>query len=360
VKGTEPAHKAYFAFMMNTQPSLCSVDGVTDAIASIPRGEDCCVTTHRNADGDAMGSALAVWHVLRGRGVNARVILPTPVPSNLAWLPGANSAEVFDATVHNSYLESVPNAVVVDLNTAARFAPVSDLLIRSSCYRIVVDHHVEPEMFAQCIHVNVESPATCAILVDVLKSLLPDGFSKEIAQCLYTGIYTDTGGFRFPRTNGSLFRAVGELVDAGADPVLTHEQLYNQTPRSRLVLLGKALASMQFYHQGATAVMALSQSDLTSHGATSEDLDGFVHHTLSIAGVDAGILIADLGQNVKISFRSKGEMYVRDIAASYGGGGHVYAAGARVEGLPLDDVVASVIERVGLYRDSARSMRSTP
>jgi phosphoesterase RecJ-like protein len=307
-----------------------------------------------------MGSALAVMHVLRSRGVEARVIVPNAIPLNLMWLPGAEVAEVYDAAKHSGYLDTVKAAVILDLSSAARFQPIAGHIMRPSCQRIVVDHHVEPEPVAQVMHVDTASAATCLILANVLRPLVPDGLSTNVAQCLYTGIYTDTGGFRFPRTDAELFRVVASLVADGADPVLTHECLYNRAPFSRLVLLGKALASMQIFHHGATAIMALSSADLEAHGATTEDLDGFVHHTLSIDGVDAGVLIAEVDNQVKISFRSKGTMFIREVAAEFGGGGHNYAAGARIASRPLQSVVNDVVERLGSYRERARVMRSIP
>lgn len=337
-----------------------SYQNISNALAAIPVTSTCCITTHRNPDGDAIGSALAVWHALRLRGIPARVILPTAPPSNLLWLPGAEQIETYVTEEHATYLHDVDTVIILDLNAVSRFSPISDYIMRPTCTRILVDHHVEPEQIAQNMLVDVTSPATCAMLATVLQLLTPSGLSPEIAQCLYTGIYTDTGGFRFPRTDGKLFRSVADLVDAGADPVVTHERLYGQVPFCRMALLGKALASMRLEHDGTTALMVVSREDIEQYHATTEDLEGFVHHTLSIKGVDAGILIADVGNQVKVSFRSKGAMYVRDIAAEFGGGGHVYAAGARLSGTPLNDVIERVIEAIGRYRAKAFTMRSTP
>jgi phosphoesterase RecJ-like protein len=333
---------------------------ISNALSAIPITSACCITTHRHPDGDAIGSALAVWHALRLRGVLARVVLPTAPPRNLLWLPGAEHIETYGSEEHATYLHDVDTVIILDLNAVSRFAPISDHVMRPTCTRILVDHHIEPEHIAQHMLVDVTSPATCAMLVTVLQTLTPSGLSPDIAQCLYTGIYTDTGGFRFPRTDGNLFRSVADLVDAGADPVVTHERLYNQVPFCRMALLGKALASMRLEHDGSTALMVVTQEDIKQYHATTEDLDGFVHHTLSIEGVDAGILIADLGDQIKVSFRSKGAVYVRDIAAEFGGGGHLYAAGARLSGIPLNEAVERVIEAIGCYRAKAFTMRSTP
>jgi len=333
---------------------------VNQALAALDESTSCCITTHVNPDGDAIGSVLAVWHVLGSRGCNARIVVPNRVSDNLRWLAGSENIEVYDASIHSDYLDSVAVCVVLDLSAAKRFEPIASHVLRSGCVRIVIDHHMEPEALGEVMCVDTTSAATCAMLVDVLEPLQTDGFAPEVAQALYLGINTDTGGFRFPRTDAPLLRKVAMLVEQGADPVRTYEELYNRSSFSRLVLLGEALAGMALHHDGATCIMLVRAGHLVKHGATSDDVEGFVHHTLTIAGVDVGVLMVELDDQIKLSFRSKGHTQVRDLAASFGGGGHGYAAGARVPWAEPEMIVEQILERLGNQRKSARSINETP
>jgi phosphoesterase RecJ-like protein len=188
------------------------------------------------------------------------------------------------------------------------------------------------------------------MLADILQLIEPSAtFSAAVAQALYVGIMTDTGGFRFPRTTGRLHRTVADLIDAGADPVQAHEAIFNTSSIGRMNMLGEALCSLRTFYAGRLCVMVLTAADLKRHGCTTDDVEGYVHHTLVIDGVQMGIMIVELADQVKISFRSKGQTFVRDLAATFGGGGHVYAAGARIQGQTLDTVVHTVVERAETF-----------
>jgi phosphoesterase RecJ-like protein len=167
---------------------------------------------------------------------------------------------------------------------------------------------------------------------------------EAAAQCLYVGLMTDSGGFRFPRTTPEVFRLAAQLVESGADPVIAYEKVFNTNSVHRTRLLGHALAGM-ILHDGKLCTMTVTQADLAMYGCTIEDTEGFVHHTLSLEGVQMGVLFVELPGQIKCSFRSKGNVYVHALAASYNGGGHVHAAGARVPGRPLSEVMTEVVAR---------------
>lgn len=308
------------------------------------------ITTHRNPDGDAVGSVCALRNALLERGIAARVILPTPAPSNLLWIAGAADMEVFDAERHASVFASADTLFVLDVNALERFEPVASAMRDAPGRIICIDHHVHPEAFAHVQCTDTDAPATCSMLFDILKELNGGPmFSRAVAEPLYVGIMTDTGNFRFPRTTQTTHRMIAALIEAGADPVRSYDEIFNRSTVQRLNMLGEALCSLRTFYDGQVCVMVVTYADLLRYGCTSEDVDGFVQHTLAIAGVGMGIMIVELDNQVKLSFRSKGETYVRDLAATFGGGGHVYAAGARVVDVPLDDVVAQVITRAGSY-----------
>lgn len=307
------------------------------------------LTTHRNPDGDALGSVLALAHTCDVLGIRADILLPTEAPDFLRWLPGSDSLAVYDAARDADLLAAVDLAVVVDLSSVQRMEPVGSALIARGMPIVCIDHHLEPESFATVLYSDVDAPSTCSMLAGVIEGLGVTPPPAAVATCLYTGILTDTGGFRFPRTDGAVHRMVATLIDAGADPVAIYEQLYNQSTVERQRLMGMALQTLRTEYDGRLCLMPISAERMAEHGAVPADVDGFVHHTLGIAGVRMGILVVELENEVKLSFRSKGATYVRDLAAHFGGGGHGYAAGARVHGIPFDTVVATVTAAAAPY-----------
>ena len=325
----------------------------TDATETLRAANRVVITTHKNPDGDAVGSVCALRNALLERGIAARIILPTPAPTNLCWIAGAADMEVFDAERHASVIASADTLVVLDVNAVARFEPVASAMRQSEARIVCIDHHVHPEAFAHVQCTDTDAPATCSMLFDILRAL-NDGssFSRAVAEPLYVGIMTDTGNFRFPRTTEATHRMIADLVEAGADPVRAYEEIFNRSTVQRLNMLGEALCSLRTFYDGQLCVMVVTHADLLRHACTSDDVEGFVQHTLAIAGVGMGIMIVELENQIKLSFRSKGDTFVRDLAASFGGGGHVYAAGARVTDVPLDSVVAEVITRAGTYVSS--------
>lgn len=309
------------------------------------------ITAHINPDGDAIGSALGLYHVLRSAGKGVRVIMPTPVPSTMAWMPGMEVVEVYslDPTITFGDADTI---VVLDLNSVSRLKDLGTLILSTRTatnVRIVnIDHHTEPEDFADVQLVDTTAAATCQMLVQVL-ALMPNvALSADAATCLYTGIMTDTGSFHFPRTTSSLHRDVAFLIDAGADPVRIYDNVYNHSPVARMRMLGYALSSMTTHHNGRLCTMVIEQSDLLRFGCTTDDVDGYVHNTLAVDGVEIGVLLVELPNEIKCSFRSKGTVYVNELAKKFGGGGHVYAAGARVKDASLNDVLQLVIKSTSL------------
>lgn len=306
------------------------------------------ITTHMNPDGDAVGSVCALRHFLAERGVAVRIVLPTPAPANLLWIPGATDMEVCDPALHASVIHEADTLVILDVNARKRIEPVASLMLAASGTRVCIDHHIQPEDLAHVQCTDVDAAATCSMLADVLRAVDPtQPFSPAVAMALYVGIMTDTGSFRFPRTTGDLHRKIAGLLDAGADPVRAYDEVFNRSTVERLNMLGEALCSVRTFHEGQLCVMVITAADLRRHQCTTDDVEGFVHHTLSIEGVTMGVMIVELDTEIKLSFRSKGTTYVRDLAASFGGGGHVYAAGARVKERPLDAVVEAVIAAAG-------------
>lgn len=314
---------------------------------ALTKAQNVVITAHINPDGDAVGSALGLYHALKDAGKNVRVILPTPAPATMKWMPGIEVIEVFSLEPMLT-LDGADTIVVLDLNSVARLKELGDLIVRSrldgKCTIINIDHHTEPEPFADVQLVDTTAAATCQMIVDVFKYMQGVTVSEVCATCLYTGIMTDTGSFHFPRTTSELHRNVASLIDLGADPVAIYDNVYNHSPASRMRMLGYALSTMSTHHDGKLCTMVVEKADLDRYGCTIDDVEGFVHNTLEIDGVEIGVLLVEAPGEIKCSFRSKGSVFVNELAKKYGGGGHIYAAGARVKNKSLLEVLSSVID----------------
>lgn len=311
------------------------------------------IVTHVNPDGDAVGSALGTWIWLRSRGVECTVILPNAAASNLQWMPGAEHMITYSSRCDQLILEA-DLVLVLDLNTLQRLGELGTRIAESKATLVNIDHHTYPQDFARLALIDTDACSTCALVAEIILAIDGDkAITPDVANCLYTGIMTDTGSFRFFRTTAEVFRLAALLISKGADPVQTYEEVINQSSFGRTRLLGIALASMQVHAVGQLCTMSVRRKDLLDTGCTVDDVEGFVHHTLSIAGVRAGILFVEVDGEVKCSFRSKGDTGVRDLAALFGGGGHIHAAGARIRQKSFDEAVPLVIEAaLELFEDA--------
>lgn len=322
------------------------------AVTALHASRTVVVTTHRNPDGDAIGSALGMWHLLRSLGKDVTVVLPNAAPSNLQWMEGASHMLVFGPDAH-PILDAADTIVVLDLNDVTRLEALGEAIVQRKATIVNIDHHTRPQAFATVQWIDEEACSTAIMVASVAEAM--SVMTSAMAMCLYTGIMTDTGSFRFPRTTANVHRAVAMLIEAGADPVRAYDEVMNRGSVGRAQLLGQSLAGMNVLADGRLCTMVVRAADLDRFGCTTEDVEGFVAQTLSLEGVTMGILFVELNDEAKISFRSKGTAHVRDLAASYGGGGHVYAAGARVRQRPFPDVVnevtaAAVAELTGSSR----------
>ncbi|MBU3700025.1 MAG: bifunctional oligoribonuclease/PAP phosphatase NrnA [Candidatus Kapabacteria bacterium] len=329
--------RRYPVHMNNDHQSIqSSIAGVISEARTV------VITTHVNPDGDAIGSALGLWHWICSKGAEAQVVLPNAAPENLRWLPGASSMITY-GPAGIEWLERADVVVVLDLNTLLRLGELGERIAASSARIVNIDHHTHPQAFAEIALIDTDACSTCSMIAElIIASDGPEALTPNMSMCLYTGIMTDTGSFRFPRTNANVFRLVAALLERGADPVKCYDEVMNQSSFGRTRLLGAALASLQLHASGSVCTMTVRRSDLIDTKCSVDDVEGFVHHTLSIAGVMLGILFVEVDGEAKCSFRSKGDTFVRDLAATWGGGGHVYAAGARIRHRPFQEVVDEV------------------
>lgn len=307
------------------------------------------ITTHVNPDADALCSELAINFVLKKLGKKTRIVNHSFTPYNLEFLDDAKIIERFDEKIHSNIFKEADVLLVVDLNQANRVVRMEKGIREFTKTKVCIDHHQDPEKFYDLFVGGIEYSATGEVIFDFIKFTNIVKLDYDISLQLYTAIMTDTGSFRFERTSSKIHRIIAELLEYGINPVEIYNQVYDQFHFSRVKLLGEALNSIQLDSTKKIALMTLSNEVQQKHQAVEADVDGFVNYCLTILGVQIGILIYELKDGLKISFRSKGQIPVNKLALEFGGGGHTNAAGARLYDLKIIDIEEKVIKTAQKY-----------
>jgi phosphoesterase RecJ-like protein len=293
------------------------------------------IIPHKNPDGDAMGSCLAWQGMLNQLGHSTSVIAPNDYPTFLHWLPGHDSVLIYenDQELANKLISGANIVFTLDFNTLKRIDQMGARVAESAAKKVMIDHHQEPDDYADIMFSNPAIGSTCEFVFQIIDAMgLAKHINQDIASCLYTGIVTDTGSFRFPSVTSATHRAVATLIDAGANHSEIHEKIKDNARPDRLKLLGIALKNMVFISEYKTAYITISQDELDACNYQKGDTEGFVNYGLSVAGIEMAVLMTESKKEemIKISFRSKGDLAVNLFAKTYfEGGGHINAAGGK-------------------------------
>lgn len=293
------------------------------------------IIPHKNPDGDAMGSCLAWLGILNQLGHSTVVIAPNDYPTFLHWLPGHDNVLIYENNqkVADKLIAAADMVFTLDFNTLKRIDQMGVRVSESSAKKIMIDHHQEPDDYADIMFSNPAISSTCEFVFQIIEGLgLVENINKDIASSLYTGIVTDTGSFRFPSVTAATHRAVATLIDAGANHSQIHEKIKDNAKPDRLKLLGITLNNMVFITKYKTAYITLSQDELDACNYQKGDTEGFVNYGLSVAGIEMAVLMTESKKEnlIKLSFRSKGDLAVNLFAKTYfEGGGHINAAGGK-------------------------------
>ncbi len=290
---------------------------------------------HQKPDGDAMGSTLGLYHFLKQFGHEVKVISPTNWPKFLEWMPGL--AEVMDYEKNRGTADEKIYAAdwlfCLDFNVLSRTKDMEKPLTEALGQRILIDHHELPqtESFAYGISIPAKSSTAEMVFDFIQQSGHTDKISAEVAECLYTGLVTDTGSFRFPATTGTVHSMVSVLMEKGLIHTKIHEAIFDNGSENRLRFIGNALLNrMQVFYEYNTALIAIPAADLVKYEISTGDTEGLVNYPLSIEGIKFAVIVIDRGELRKFSFRSKGEFDVNEFARTYfNGGGHKNAAGGQ-------------------------------
>lgn len=291
------------------------------------------ITMHQKPDGDAMGSTLGLYHFLLQLGHDAKVISPTNWASFIGWMPGIHTVLDYErqTDISNGLIKNADWIFCLDFNTLSRTKRMEEALNEATGERILIDHHREPQedKFAFGISDTGKS-STCEMVYDfIMNSGHSNKITDEVAQCLYAGVMTDTGSFRFPSTTASVHKMVAHLKELGLIHAPIHEALFDNGSEARLRFIGNVLLNrMEVFYEYNTALISIPQQDLIKFDIKTGDTEGLVNYPLSIEGIKLAAIIIDRGEERKCSFRSKGEFDVNTFARTYfNGGGHFNAAG---------------------------------
>ena len=291
---------------------------------------------HKNPDGDAIGACLGLFHFFRQLGHEVSPVSPNDFPGFLKWMPGADRFEIYD---HNrekagKLLEKANLIFTLDFNALDRSGSMATpLKAASDTPFVMIDHHQSPDSYAQVTYSDTRMSSTCEMVYHFIHALGEgDRIDAAIATCLYTGILTDTGSFKYAATSPTTMRVAADLMERGAPHTRIHRDIYDTNRPERLQLLGCALQNLVILKPYRTAYITLTQEELDRHDFHKGDTEGFVNYGLSLKDVVlAAIFIENRDEGIiKISLRSQGSFSVNEMArAHFEGGGHINAAGGR-------------------------------
>ena len=307
------------------------------------------LTSHARPDGDAVGSLLALYQMLREMGKRARIVMSDAVPLIYTPLPYANVIEHAPQVP----LDAPGCAIILECDSVQR----TRLQGLEKRFLINIDHHTSARDFAD---VNWIDDRACAVAEMVFRLACHAGIriTPEMATCLYTAVLTDTGSFCFGGTNAHTFEIAVNLVRSGANPVAIAQHVYFSNPTSKMRLLGAALTNL--HREGALAYMHISLAEMERSGGLEEDCEGIVNYALGIDGVEVALFFRELSDGrYRVSLRSKGHVNVASVAEKFGGGGHNCASGCAVGG-PLPTALEQILAQLGaILPQSGRGPEAT-
>ncbi len=298
----------------------------------IEDADNIVIVTHVGPDGDAMGSALGLWHFLMTENKSSKVIVPSPPPNFLMWMPGAEHVLIYK---HNQkeadkYIAGADLIFALDFNAANRLSGMADVVLASKARKIMVDHHLNPENFA---NITISYPIISSTSELIFRLICRMGYFHKInlacAECIYVGMMTDTGGFTYNSNHEEIYIIINELLKIGIDKDKIYQQVYSTYSADRMRLMGYCLyEKMKIYPEQNAALITLTQEELKRFNYDNGDAEGFVNIPLSIKNVNFSVFMREDTDKIKVSLRSEGTFPTNKFAAKYfNGGGHLNASG---------------------------------
>ncbi len=314
------------------------------------------VTAHKAPDGDAIGSILGLAQFLRAKGHDVECVVPDAYPNFLKWMPGQKDILKYNRhwTPVKRHFKEADIIFLLDYNALNRIGEMGVPLQQSGAVKIMIDHHQQPEHFPDYVFSDLSACSTAQMVWELIDAMgETDLINTDGASCLYTGIMTDTGSFRFPATSSKTHRIVAELIDKGVNHARIHECILDTNSYDRMKLTGYALGEkMQYLPEFNTTITSLDAAELERFHYKKGDTEGLVNMGLSIDGVVFSVFISEQENIVKLSFRSQGSFSVNEFAKThFNGGGHRNAAGGHSND-NVQDTVAHLMALLPQYKEA--------
>lgn len=315
------------------------------------------IVPHKNPDGDAIGSTLGLYHYLSKSNHEIHVIVPNDYPHFLKWIPGQGTILKHDTQTElcNTHIKSADIIFTLDFNAFHRTGKMETILSESEAIKIMIDHHQAPDNYAKYMFSDVNMSSTCEMIyhfIDMFDDT--ESIDVDIATCLYVGIMTDTGSFRFRSTTDKTHQIIAYLIKKGANNTQIHANVYDTNSYKRLQLLGCALNNLKVIPESRTSYISLSQEELYRYDYKKGDTEGVVNYGLSLENIILAVIFIEDKQEgiIKISLRSKGNFSVNELSRKhFEGGGHTNAAGGKST-LSLQDTIEKFISILPSYNNA--------
>lgn len=347
---------------MNIPSSLTPLIGESQLLQAkkqIENAQKIVIVTHISPDGDAMGSSLGLCHYLQSLGKEVKVIVPNAFPYFLKWMNGARDVVV------NTYIPDVAQQMIkhadlvfcLDFNTLKRIGVLGEHVAASAAKKILIDHHLDPDESFDVVISYPKISSTCQIVFMLMTQLGDfDKISTVVAECIYTGMMTDTGGFTYNSNDPEIFEIISLLLKKGIDRDLIYRNVFNNYTDQRFKLLGYTLSQrMKIYPEHNASLIYLTKEDQKQFTLTKGDTEGFVNYPLSIKGILFSIFIREDEELTKISLRSQGTFPCNKFAGDYfNGGGHLNASGGEFYG-DIEDAISMFEEGLEKYADQLQN-----
>ncbi len=311
------------------------------------------ILTHRNPDGDAIGSSLAVKFFLEKYGHSCRIVLPSEYPVIFEYMPRIHEAIIYDQDREKALraIEEADMMFCLDFNGLDRIDTLGPYVQDNNCYKALIDHHLDPEPFADFYLSDTSASSTCELVYQFIGLL---GEKKkldlDIATCLFTGLITDTGSFKYA-TNPNVFRVAADLKEMGVDDYTLHDNIFNSWSKRQLEILGHSLRNrMTVYPELSAGIIYLNKQDYMKYQISRGDTEGIVNYILMIKGMKVAAFIREMPTgDIRLSLRSKGDISVQELSrAHFNGGGHKNASGGSSD-LDLKSTIEKFIKVLPFY-----------
>ena len=323
------------------------------------RADKIVIVSHVSPDGDAIGSSLGLWHFLVSQNKDAYVVVPNGFPGFLKWMPGSKDVLLYDRYMAfaDQLIAKADIICCLDFNALSRIGDMAGSVEASPARKILIDHHLYPDDFCRITisHPEISSTSELVFRLICRMGYFPD-ISREAAECIYTGMMTDTGGFSFNSNHPEIYYIIGELLSKGIDKDEIYRKVYNTYSECRLRLMGHVLTRMKIYEECHSALLTLTVEEQNRFNYVKGDSEGFVNIPLSVKGVRFSCFLREDTERdvIKISLRSVGDFPCNKVAAGYfNGGGHLNASGGEFYGT-MEEAAARFEEALKAFEPALR------